>query len=85
MSSYYRQEVAVAHSHVSERQTSQREQVGGRTASESASDARNHNYVIVPLLEPPRNHLASKVERVPRDKTLDKDIVLMMKEQVERV
>ena len=80
MSSHHRQEVVVAHGHVSERQTPQREQVDGHTTSESASDAGNKHHAIVPSLEPPRSPLASKVERVPRYQTPYEDIVSMMKE-----
>ena len=69
MSSHRRQEVAVAHDPGSERQTPQRELVDGRTTLESASDVGNPNYAIAPSLEPPKNPLASKVERVPPDQT----------------
>ena len=53
--------------------------------SESASDAKTRHYVNLLSTEPPRNPLASKVERAPRDQIPYKDIVSMMKEQVEHI
>ena len=61
------------------------ERVDGRTASESTSDAGTRHYANPPPAEPPRNPLASKVERAPRDQIPYEDIVLMMKEQAERI
>ena len=57
----------------------------GHTASEFASDTGTRHYVNPLSTEPPRNPLAFKVERAPRDQISYKDIVSMMKEQVERI
>ena len=68
-----------------DRQPPQREWVDGHTASESSSDTRTRCFGNSPSVEPPRNPLASKVERAPRDQIPYEDIVLMMKEQAESI
>ena len=75
MFSNHQQEVAAGHGHMSDRQAPHREQVDGRTRSESTSDAGNWCYANPSSVEPPRNPLASKVERAPRDQILYEDII----------
>ena len=75
----------VGHAHLSDRQPPPYERVDGRTASESTSDARTRRYASPPPAEPPRNPLASKVERAPWDQIPYEDIVSMMKEQDEHI
>ena len=74
-----------AHSHMNDRRPPQREQVDGHIVLKSASDAGNWRHSNLPSVQPPRNPLASKVERAPREQIPYEDIVSMMKEQVERI
>ena len=57
----------------------------GLTASESVSNAGDRRYANPHSVEPPRNALASKVERGPQDPILYEEIVSMMREQAKRI
>ena len=85
MHSHQQRPSVVGHGHLSDRQPPPYEQVDGRTMSEFASDTGTRCYANPPLMEPPRNPLASTIERAPRDQIPYEDIVSMMKEQAERI
>ena len=85
MSTHRQQEVATTHGLANEIQPPLQEQLDRRIALKLASDARNRHYAITPSLEPPRNPLASKVERAPQDLIPYEDIISMMKEQAKRI
>ena len=75
----------MGHDHLNDRQPPPYERVDGRIASEFASDVGTRRYANPPSAEPPRNPLAPKVERAPRDQFPYEDIVSMMKEQTKRI
>ena len=53
--------------------------------SKPASETGNCRYANPPSVEPPKNPLASRIERAPRDQIPYEDIVSMMKELAEHI